>query len=66
MTGYFGLSETNAEGCIKCFCSGVATNCESSSIVTNTVNIHNLFKFEIELADEMFIFFSMKRWMIGK
>lgn len=65
MTGYFGLSETNAEGCIKCFCSGVATICESSSIVTNTVNIYSLFK-EIELTDETFIFSSMKRWMIGK
>lgn len=37
MPGYFGLSELNAEGCTKCYCSGVGNICESSNIVTNTV-----------------------------
>lgn len=30
--GYFGLSRDNAEGCIKCFCSGIATACESHQV----------------------------------
>lgn len=39
MSGYFALTGENPEGCISCYCSGIGQTCESSSIVTNTVNI---------------------------
>lgn len=38
VSGYFGLTAENPEGCIKCYCSGVGTSCESSHIVTRTVS----------------------------
>uniref|UniRef100_A0A336KY12 CSON000012 protein n=1 Tax=Culicoides sonorensis TaxID=179676 RepID=A0A336KY12_CULSO len=34
VSGYFGLSADNDEGCIKCFCSGVTSNCKSLSNYT--------------------------------
>lgn len=30
-TGYFSLSANNPNGCLKCFCSGVATECKSTA-----------------------------------
>lgn len=41
-SGYFGLSQQNPEGCMKCYCSGISATCESSSIVTNTVSSPSL------------------------
>ncbi|GAB0100124.1 laminin subunit alpha-1 [Sergentomyia squamirostris] len=37
MPGYFSLSSTNPEGCLKCFCSGVASTCHSSTLTINRV-----------------------------
>lgn len=36
--GYFGLSQSNPEGCTKCYCSGVGNVCESSNIITQPVS----------------------------
>lgn len=36
--GYFGLSESNPEGCTKCYCSSVGNICESSNIITQPVS----------------------------
>ncbi|CRK93554.1 CLUMA_CG007087, isoform A [Clunio marinus] len=33
--GYFGLNKENPEGCSKCFCSGIATTCESYEVKRN-------------------------------
>lgn len=30
--GYFGMSANNADGCIKCFCSGIGATCESHQV----------------------------------
>lgn len=30
ISGYFGLDTNNTEGCMKCYCSGVAHSCTSS------------------------------------
>ncbi|XP_055635054.1 laminin subunit alpha-1 isoform X2 [Toxorhynchites rutilus septentrionalis] len=31
--GYFSLSESNPDGCLKCFCSGVGQTCESDELL---------------------------------
>lgn len=39
--GYFGLSLANPEGCLKCFCSGIGSTCESHEVdrkVTETLD----------------------------
>lgn len=30
--GYFGLSETNPDGCSECWCAGVTTDCQEASL----------------------------------
>lgn len=39
--GYFGLSAANPEGCMKCYCSGVAQSCNSSVIEISMVMLKN-------------------------
>ena len=35
--GYFHLSESNAQGCLSCFCMGVTNQCTSSSYYRDKV-----------------------------
>uniref|UniRef100_A0A182W9X8 Uncharacterized protein n=1 Tax=Anopheles minimus TaxID=112268 RepID=A0A182W9X8_9DIPT len=34
--GYFALDEAHADGCLKCYCSGVATSCSVAQIETSS------------------------------
>jgi laminin, alpha 1/2 len=37
VAGYFGLDQNNPEGCMKCFCSGIAETCESHRVSRQSV-----------------------------
>ena len=37
MDGYFGLNLDNAEGCVKCYCSGIAGTCESFEVQRTSI-----------------------------
>lgn len=35
--GYFGLSQDNPEGCMKCFCSGIGASCKSHKVERKSI-----------------------------
>lgn len=35
--GYFGLSQDNPEGCMKCFCSGIGASCNSHKVERKSI-----------------------------
>ncbi|KAL7044656.1 hypothetical protein ACKWTF_002015 [Chironomus riparius] len=37
MKGYFGLTYENPDGCLKCYCSGIDTTCESYHVDRNFI-----------------------------
>jgi hypothetical protein len=63
-SGYFSLNSDNAEGCLKCFCSGVGLSCRSSNIEAKFVSAAIICSM-ISMNLKFVIHSSMKRWLAG-
>lgn len=63
LPGYFGLRADNPEGCVKCYCSGIAQSCESSDMPNSVVCVFLLNTWIICIWKTSFS--STSRWRSG-